>query len=601
MLKQSLFISLTFIFLFACSKNSSDPLTVVAPFEEVDFPLGETKFQYDSYIHELIIGVPKVITPQDHSIQITSEYTCEVTPELPQGMSVSPHGVISGIATESCPQTEYLVSRSIDGKVSEAYISIYIPSLEEWMFPPSTVPLRPSKYYKITALQADSSYLAAFDAQGVYFINAENPFDLDEIHYINILAHGMPQAITTLGNYVYVPTVTGNLLIFNWTDKEVPTLETVFPLHTRNQYYDIAHDGQKTLFVANTQSRHIAVVSVAFPAGPSIEQIITLDGMASGIAYRNKNLFVANYNQNRIHLYAFDSDQNKWIEQKSVNTLGAPSRLGVGEKYLIAHKYNSNEFELFTLENLPEGFEPLSRVKTNQTIGVYARSILKEDFLIVAQSSKLKFYDIDSEGRPTKFFELKLQDEEGELYRGILGFNFFRNETSLAYIGSTRDGSIRHLNAIADIHDQIRAAYKNYSKRIILTASRNYDPSEWHNHEETVEHSGLYLVPQSIDVNFGNSGTGWASLTTANRKFCFQGTASNNNARNGHHFILKYEKTDLSEHCHEGHTNIDYNTDLELRQGDRVKMSIPGGGCSLNRPASCLETEAAMTLLFIQE
>lgn len=114
-------------------------------------------------------------------------------------------------------------------------------------------------------------------------------------------------------------------------------------------------------------------------------------------------------------------------------------------------------------------------------------------------------------------------------------------------------------------------------------------------------HTGYYQVPKSISLSYGNSGTGWASLRAADRKFCYQGTASNNNARNGDRFILKSEKSSLSEPCHENHSNIGYDKSLYLRQGESVNLSIPGGGCSLSSPASCLDTKAQLVLLFKQK
>lgn len=593
-MKPSLLLLLLLGLLNSCS-NSSDP----SARSSSSPPLGESALGYASYLHEMLIGVPQEIRPRDMEISLTADYQCEISPELPAGLSISKHGVISGVPLKSCPDTLYTVSMTKNGVRQEATLSIFVPQLQESMFPPAPIPLRHSKYYKVVPLDHDEQFLVAFDAQGVSFINGENPFDLDEISYIGVLSYGMPQAITSLGEYVYLTTLNGRLLTFDWSDREAPVLSTVFELHSANQYYDIAHNNQDTLFIANTQSQHLAIVKLASSTEAIIQQVIALDGMASGVAYHNNRVYVANYSTGHIHVYRYHSELEKWQEMDPVKSLSHPARLSIGADYLAAHRYNSNQFQLFSLNGADNQLKALETVTTKQTIGVYSRSIFKDDYLMVAQSSSFSFYHIDPRGRMIKFFQMPLINPEiDESYQGIMGFHFYRHQSSLAYIGRTANGNIRHLNVISDYHDIIDSALENFNKRITMIASRDYAPSSWDSHYYTVENTGTYFVPEMIEVNFGNSGTGWASLSTADRKFCFQGNASNNNARNGRQFVLKHEKSDLYEECYEKHSNITADQKLILRQGEQIKLSIDGGGCSSQNPRSCMETEGEIILLY---
>lgn len=131
---------------------------------------------------------------------------------------------------------------------------------------------------------------------------------------------------------------------------------------------------------------------------------------------------------------------------------------------------------------------------------------------------------------------------------------------------------------------------------ILLSASRDYRPSDWNNDERKLEFAASFLIPEEVDLIAGNSATGWMSLYVGSRKFCYQGNGANNSSI-GDKFILKHEKLSLEEQCHNSTDNIEFSAIADVELGDEVKLVINGGGCS----SICEYTEVEVLLELDQE
>ena len=63
---------------------------------------------------------------------------------------------------------------------------------------------------------------------------------------------------------------------------------------------------------------------------------------------------------------------------------------------------------------------------------------------------------------------------------------------------------------------------------VLIGASRTYAPVNSLNNKIFYLEGGLYGLPPSLTVVTGNAGTGWASIIMGRTRFCYQGTAINN-------------------------------------------------------------------------
>lgn len=119
-------------------------------------------------------------------------------------------------------------------------------------------------------------------------------------------------------------------------------------------------------------------------------------------------------------------------------------------------------------------------------------------------------------------------------------------------------------------------------QELILYASRDYNPSVFNPQTGTIIGTGTFIVPDELIVVSSNSnaGTGWASLIISDRKFCYQGNASNANTMNGSKFLLKHESV-LTEECHlKVIAKPELDSEIELKDKDSATLSVHGGGVS---------------------
>jgi hypothetical protein len=107
---------------------------------------------------------------------------------------------------------------------------------------------------------------------------------------------------------------------------------------------------------------------------------------------------------------------------------------------------------------------------------------------------------------------------------------------------------------------------------------------------------GTYKIESEIPVLEGNSGKGWLGLTIGNRKFCYQGNASNAATVDGDKFILNKELSDISANCESTEYDMPFTTEVEISFHDQIELVIEGGGCAVGLGA-CLSTSVSTVLL----
>lgn len=132
---------------------------------------------------------------------------------------------------------------------------------------------------------------------------------------------------------------------------------------------------------------------------------------------------------------------------------------------------------------------------------------------------------------------------------------------------------------------------------LLISASRDYNPSHWNNYQGIASFDGIIKIPLTIDVTAGNSGTGWTTLQIQERKFCYQGVAMNNQTANGHLFVLKKEITNQQDSCHNSLSQIELiDRKVIINKGDQIILEVNGGGCS-SVHGSCMYTEVSMEII----
>jgi hypothetical protein len=160
---------------------------------------------------------------------------------------------------------------------------------------------------------------------------------------------------------------------------------------------------------------------------------------------------------------------------------------------------------------------------------------------------------------------------------------------------SKNEGEVT-LDEPATTNPGITEPVQEVAKDIFLTASRDYNPSDWNNDQLTVSVGSDYVIPIELLVQSGNSATGWASLIIGPQKFCYQGNASNNSTANGTKFVLKKVKTNINVDCFNNSDNGNIIATVTIASGETVSLSVNGGGCS-NNAGACIFTEVEAKIL----
>lgn len=125
-----------------------------------------------------------------------------------------------------------------------------------------------------------------------------------------------------------------------------------------------------------------------------------------------------------------------------------------------------------------------------------------------------------------------------------------------------------------------------------LTASRDYDPSVFNPATEELGPSAIRL-PEEIELVQGVAGTGFASLTLNDVKFCYQGTGINNSDPGT---AFKFKGIATGNECHMGTTSGDLDF-VSYFDNVVITLTINGGGV---HPSIRTLTVGSIEILYIE-
>lgn len=464
MIKESLFkfliLLLISLFALACAETTSDPLArefqenesgavdesendeVQVEDEPLNFELNYSKEVYQIKIGTFFSMLPTIENPNGYS------FSCHLKEEVELShLSFDPNTCgLSGITTKSFEITKFEVITMVSDESLTSSFKVEAPKLLEVDFPEAAISAPVSKYYMSTLLQDDPNFMATFDARGIHFFDLTNPFDPDTIEFINILnLSGMPQALVSLGEYIYITTTTGRFHVFDWSSRNHPIHINTFVLSVGGQMYDIASNEENLLFLANTSHHRLLIVDVTDPLAPQ-EIFVSqrLSSFASGVAYYEGIVYVADFS-GQIHLFG-ETPSNSWELISSFSTVQNPARLSVSENKLIAHRYGAGNFHVYNLNNDKSAPQLISSLIAPEGINIYSRSFFIDDKLFIGSQDQASLEVYQLKDNLIEHFHTHEFESTDIQANTVLGIMPFRNQSFISMIVRQEDnGDKRHL------------------------------------------------------------------------------------------------------------------------------------------------------------
>lgn len=294
-----------------------------------------------------------------------------------------------GSSVELYP-TQRAVKEYADAQDKKVVVSTFSGNnLADFMPNPQSIETQVRHYTTGVALESDKRYAAYITDTQVIFVDATNPFASKIMTSFSIPTGGsnFPQAMTSLGDFVYMTTGGGRLYCFDWSDKSNP-INLGFVTIGSGQHYDVTNDGLNTVFISNTTNKRVYVVDVTNrAAGTLIKSLVLGTGstdFGTGASYSDGYLFATNYN-NKIHVMKRDVETGEWNEIYNIPTIVNPNRPLVftnssGSKMLFVQRYNGTSMALYDLSN-PEEITELKTLTASAAIQIYNLPFMFEDIV----------------------------------------------------------------------------------------------------------------------------------------------------------------------------------------------------------------------------
>jgi len=236
------------------------------------------------------------------------------------------------------------------------------------------------------ALNGD--YACYFTDQSLVFVDARNPFGVDIYNTLTFstASNNFPQAITAVGNYLFMCMSNGRLYTIDWTDLQNPVIVGFVAIGT-GQHFDIATDGQNTLFLANTSNNRVYIVDITTRTAPTLITSIALGGFGTGVAFNNGHLYVSNYS-NKIHTITKNPSTQVWEQVAVLDTIVNPNRCRIvensrGEKLLFAMRYNGVDGAFYNITSNPALPTEVKRLVMPAAMNIYAVPFSHENIVHV--------------------------------------------------------------------------------------------------------------------------------------------------------------------------------------------------------------------------
>lgn len=234
-------------------------------------------------------------------------------------------------------------------------------------------------YFGAVAHPLNSGYVCYFTDASFVFVDARNPFAANIYTTLTFNTGGSnsPQCITAVGNYVFVAMANGRLYTIDWTDVNAPVIHGFVTIGT-GQHFDIATDGENTLFLANTTNFRVYAVDITNRLAPVLINSVLLGAsgnFGTGVAFNNGYLYVTNY-ANKLHTLQKNVGTGQWEQVAVLNTIIQPNRCRIvensrGEKLLFAQRYNGVDAVFYSL-SAPAAPVELKRLVTSSAMHIYA-------------------------------------------------------------------------------------------------------------------------------------------------------------------------------------------------------------------------------------
>lgn len=325
------------------------------------------------------------------------------------------------------------------GGVSEAefdslFKSLFIDETELSNVRPPENEVADKNFFVPTPLQDDNRYVAAFGGNFVTFMDCRNPYSINEIKEIFINpapgAFGQPQAITSIGEYVYVVTTNGKVHTIDWTDRGDPIVVNEVTILS-GQHYDLASNGVDTLFIANTTNDAFIAVDVSNPLSPSLINSVNLGSFGAGVAYYDGYAYCAAFGGS---IETFEFNGSIWASVDSEPSVPNTSRLAVGvnsigDVSLIAQQYGTANFGIHSLSN-PASPGSVGTLTAPENVNIYARAFISDGLLhLSTENGRLLAYDIADPLDTELVGTFEPKDELGnQLFQTGIGITRFPTE-----------------------------------------------------------------------------------------------------------------------------------------------------------------------------
>jgi|GEM_PF-6465773 len=393
------------------------------------------------------LGEDFEIEPSQFRRGVSAEFRgCDSETELPDWLQLSEDTCkLSGLPKDVGSFGPYRIrALSLQGQVT-ADLNIEVVAPVEGEFSEPTSPVTLDRYYMMTSLQADDRYLASFSSTKIYFWNAQNPFApslVSDFVATTVFGAGdAAQALCSTGQAVHVVSNQGRIASFDWSDRASPVLAASTMLLNGGQHFDVACDSSNTVFIANTTHTRFLVVNVSDLESPEILfQDDAVESYGAGVTYSDGYAYVTGYG-GKLHTYTKDTNGD-WAKVSDTVAISTASRPVASGGYLVALKYNSNIFELFSLAD-PAQPVSLSQTTLATTIGVYSRPVIRDSVLYLTQGSpgRVLRYSILEDGSLEAMDAYTPQNDSDQDYTNVRSLLPFWRGSFLGFLVDTDNGT----------------------------------------------------------------------------------------------------------------------------------------------------------------
>ena len=287
------------------------------------------------------------------------------------------------------------------GALSEEALDILFEDCDPESYEPAGEnPPGTRNYFFSEKLHSDGQYVASFGGNFIAFFDCRNPYAIEEI--LNIVinpapgAFGQPQALTSIGDFVYVCTTNGKIHTIDWSDRENPAVVAEVTISS-GQHYDIASNEVDTLFVANVSNNLFIAIDATTPTALTLINTSPLGGFGAGVAYYDGYAYCTNFQASQIHTFEFSGGTWNDIDQTPSATNSARLSVGVnpeGDNFLISNRYNSNSFAVHDLFD-PANIGAANIITTPEQINIYSRAFFIDGIMYTnSRSGNVLVYNL---------------------------------------------------------------------------------------------------------------------------------------------------------------------------------------------------------------